>query len=125
VAIADACDLARPPTLQQQYNPLARENELEVIPSCQAQGLGILPWSPLGGSWPSKWSPAGGRRRLPRWRSRGWPSDRPSQHVPQNRRGSRPTSGPVLSAGALARRGVPGPLNMMGEPLHLRGVPII
>jgi aryl-alcohol dehydrogenase-like predicted oxidoreductase len=51
LAIAEARDLARPVTLQQQYNLLARENEWEVIPSCQAEGLGVLPWSPLGGGW--------------------------------------------------------------------------
>jgi len=51
LAIADARHFARPLTLQQQYNLLARENEWEVIPSCQAEGLGILPWSPLGGGW--------------------------------------------------------------------------
>ncbi len=51
VAVADARGLARPLTLQQQYNLLARENEWEVVPACQAEGLGILPWSPLGGGW--------------------------------------------------------------------------
>ncbi|HTW09413.1 MAG TPA: aldo/keto reductase [Acidimicrobiales bacterium] len=51
LAISDALHFARPLTLQQQYNLLARENEWEVIPSCQAEGLGTLPWSPLGGGW--------------------------------------------------------------------------
>lgn len=43
--------LARPVTLQPQYNLLAREIEWEVIPSCLENGLGLLPWSPLGGGW--------------------------------------------------------------------------
>lgn len=43
--------LARPATLQQQYNLLAREIEWEVIPVCLNEGLGLLPWSPLGGGW--------------------------------------------------------------------------
>jgi aryl-alcohol dehydrogenase-like predicted oxidoreductase len=30
---------------------LAREIEWEVIPVCRAEGLGLLPWSPLGGGW--------------------------------------------------------------------------
>lgn len=38
-------------TLQPQYNLLAREIEWEIIPACQAEGLGLLPWSPLGGGW--------------------------------------------------------------------------
>lgn len=34
---------------QSLYNLNARTIELEVIPSCQAYGLGLIPWSPLGG----------------------------------------------------------------------------
>ncbi len=34
---------------QSLYNLLARTVELEVLPSCRAHGLGVLPWSPLGG----------------------------------------------------------------------------
>ena len=31
------------------YNLDARMAELEVLPACKAYGLGVLPWSPLGG----------------------------------------------------------------------------
>jgi aryl-alcohol dehydrogenase-like predicted oxidoreductase len=41
----------RPVTLQPQYNLLAREIEWEIVPACQESGLGLLPWSPLGGGW--------------------------------------------------------------------------
>ena len=41
----------RPVTLQPQYNLLAREVEWEIVPACLANGLGLLPWSPLGGGW--------------------------------------------------------------------------
>ncbi len=34
---------------QSLYNLSARMIELEVIPACQAFGLGLIPWSPLGG----------------------------------------------------------------------------
>jgi aryl-alcohol dehydrogenase-like predicted oxidoreductase len=34
---------------QSLYNLSARTIELEVIPACQALGVGFLPWSPLGG----------------------------------------------------------------------------
>ncbi|CAM3987111.1 aldo/keto reductase [Deinococcus marmoris] len=34
---------------QSLYNLSARTIELEVIPACQALGLGLIPWSPLGG----------------------------------------------------------------------------
>jgi aryl-alcohol dehydrogenase-like predicted oxidoreductase len=38
-------------TLQPQYNLLARDIELEVVPVCLNEGIGILPWSPLAGGW--------------------------------------------------------------------------
>ncbi|MFI6263533.1 aldo/keto reductase [Micromonospora sp. NPDC051006] len=38
-------------TLQPQYNLLAREVEFELVPVCENEGIGILPWSPLGGGW--------------------------------------------------------------------------
>jgi aryl-alcohol dehydrogenase-like predicted oxidoreductase len=34
---------------QSLYNLTARTIELEVIPSCRAHGLGVIPWSPLAG----------------------------------------------------------------------------
>jgi aryl-alcohol dehydrogenase-like predicted oxidoreductase len=40
-----------PVTLQPQYNLLVREIEWEIVPACLANGLGMLPWSPLGGGW--------------------------------------------------------------------------
>jgi aryl-alcohol dehydrogenase-like predicted oxidoreductase len=36
---------------QSLYNLAARTLELEVIPACQAYGLGLIPWSPLGGGF--------------------------------------------------------------------------
>jgi aryl-alcohol dehydrogenase-like predicted oxidoreductase len=38
-------------TLQPQWNLLAREVEWELIPCCEDAGVGVLPWSPLGGGW--------------------------------------------------------------------------
>ena len=34
---------------QSLYNLTARTVELEVLPSCRAHGVGVIPWSPLGG----------------------------------------------------------------------------
>src|SRR6202034_1561589 len=34
---------------QSLYNLKTRAIELEVVPACKAYGIGILPWSPLGG----------------------------------------------------------------------------
>jgi len=51
VDMADKEGLVRPVTLQPQYNLLAREIEWEIVPACLSEGLGLLPWSPLGGGW--------------------------------------------------------------------------
>ena len=34
-------------TMQNHYNLLNREEEREMIPLCRAEGLGLIPWSPL------------------------------------------------------------------------------
>ncbi|MFL6161790.1 MAG: aldo/keto reductase [Jatrophihabitantaceae bacterium] len=55
--LQQAVDVARhngwavPVTLQPQYNLLVREIEWEIVPASLANGLGLLPWSPLGGGW--------------------------------------------------------------------------
>ncbi|MPY77908.1 MAG: aldo/keto reductase [Actinophytocola sp.] len=51
VDVAAARGFAPPVTLQPQYNLLAREVEWEILPAAAANGLGVLPWSPLGGGW--------------------------------------------------------------------------
>jgi aryl-alcohol dehydrogenase-like predicted oxidoreductase len=51
VDLAEFRALARPVTLQPQYNLLVREIEWEIVPACRSTGLGLLPWSPLGGGW--------------------------------------------------------------------------
>ncbi|MET3803096.1 aryl-alcohol dehydrogenase-like predicted oxidoreductase [Nakamurella sp. UYEF19] len=51
VATAAVLGLEPPVTLQPQYNLLVRELEWEIVPSCLDAGLGLLPWSPLGGGW--------------------------------------------------------------------------
>jgi aryl-alcohol dehydrogenase-like predicted oxidoreductase len=51
VYLARALNVAGPVTLQPQYNLLAREIEWEIVPAVLDAGLGLLPWSPLGGGW--------------------------------------------------------------------------
>jgi aryl-alcohol dehydrogenase (NADP+) len=38
-------------TLQPQYNLLQRAVEFELVQVCLNEGIGMLPWSPLGGGW--------------------------------------------------------------------------
>ncbi|MEV4624283.1 aldo/keto reductase [Asanoa sp. NPDC049573] len=51
VLLARFAGLAPIVTVQPQYNLLARDIEHEVMPVCVNEGIGILPWSPLGGGW--------------------------------------------------------------------------
>src|SRR4029078_2716663 len=53
--IARACEAASKRNFlglvseQSLYNLNARMIELEVLPACRQYGLGLIPWSPLGG----------------------------------------------------------------------------
>jgi aryl-alcohol dehydrogenase-like predicted oxidoreductase len=51
VHLANALGLAAPVTLQPQYSLIVREIEWEIVPAAQDAGMGLLPWSPLGGGW--------------------------------------------------------------------------
>jgi aryl-alcohol dehydrogenase-like predicted oxidoreductase len=60
--------------LQSQYSLMVRDLERECVPVCRDKGIGILPWSPLGGGFLSgkyrkgQEPPAGSR--LDKWRER-------------------------------------------------------
>jgi len=51
ILIARHSGWSAPVSLQPQYNMLAREIEWELVPVCLEEGLGILPWGPLGQGW--------------------------------------------------------------------------
>jgi aryl-alcohol dehydrogenase-like predicted oxidoreductase len=51
VHMAQALDVPGPVTLQPQYSLLVREIEWEIVPAALDAGVGLLPWSPLGGGW--------------------------------------------------------------------------
>jgi aryl-alcohol dehydrogenase-like predicted oxidoreductase len=51
VHLARGLNAAPPATLQPQYSLLVREIEWEIVPAVLDAGLGMLPWSPLGGGW--------------------------------------------------------------------------
>ena len=56
--LADKHGLARFVCMQNHYNLVYREEEREMIPLCQAEGVGLIPWSPLARGFL-----AGNRRR--------------------------------------------------------------
>jgi aryl-alcohol dehydrogenase (NADP+) len=47
LALSEANGWARFVTMQNHYNLLYREEEREMNPLCVAEGIGIIPWSPL------------------------------------------------------------------------------
>jgi aryl-alcohol dehydrogenase-like predicted oxidoreductase len=51
VHTARTMNLAEPVTLQPQYSLIVREIEWEIVPALLDVGMGMLPWSPLGGGW--------------------------------------------------------------------------
>ncbi|MHA7264162.1 aldo/keto reductase [Arthrobacter sp. TMN-37] len=51
VMLARALGYSAPVTLQPQYSLLVREIEAEIVPAALDAGMGLLPWSPLGGGW--------------------------------------------------------------------------
>ncbi len=51
VHLARELGVPAPVTLQPQYSLIVRETEWEIVPAARDAGLGLLPWSPLGGGW--------------------------------------------------------------------------
>ncbi|HVZ31997.1 MAG TPA: aldo/keto reductase, partial [Polyangiaceae bacterium] len=49
LAYAERWNLARFESAQVYYSLVGRDIEREIVPLCQAEGLAILPWSPLAG----------------------------------------------------------------------------
>jgi aryl-alcohol dehydrogenase-like predicted oxidoreductase len=47
LSISERNGWARFVTMQNHYNLIYREEEREMIPLCEAEGVGCLPWSPL------------------------------------------------------------------------------
>ena len=51
VRVSEANGLERFACLQPQYSLVERNIEREVLPVCLEEGLGVIPWSPLGGGF--------------------------------------------------------------------------
>jgi aryl-alcohol dehydrogenase-like predicted oxidoreductase len=51
VYVARELNAVGPITLQPQYSLLSRDIEWEIVPAAIDAGMGLLPWSPLGGGW--------------------------------------------------------------------------
>jgi 1-deoxyxylulose-5-phosphate synthase len=58
LALSDRRGFARFVSMQNHYNLAYREEEREMLPLCRAEGIGVIPWSPL-----ARGLLAGGRRK--------------------------------------------------------------
>jgi aryl-alcohol dehydrogenase (NADP+) len=58
LAVCDRRGFARFVSMQNHYNLAYREEEREMLPLCRAEGIGVIPWSPL-----ARGLLAGGRRQ--------------------------------------------------------------
>ena len=47
LAVSEAHGWVRFSSMQPQYNLVYREEEREMLPLCKAEGIGVIPWSPL------------------------------------------------------------------------------
>jgi aryl-alcohol dehydrogenase-like predicted oxidoreductase len=48
---ADADNHERFVSMQPEYNAVDRHEEANVLPACEAEGVGVVPWSPLAGGF--------------------------------------------------------------------------
>jgi aryl-alcohol dehydrogenase-like predicted oxidoreductase len=51
VCVSEANGFERFVCLQPQYSLVERNVEYEILPVCEEGGLGVIPWSPLGGGF--------------------------------------------------------------------------
>jgi aryl-alcohol dehydrogenase-like predicted oxidoreductase len=49
--VSDKHGFARFDCLQPQYSLICRDIEREILPLCRNEGVGVIPWSPLGGGF--------------------------------------------------------------------------
>lgn len=69
LAVQDANRWARFVSMQNHYNLVYREEEREMNPLCEAEGVGLLPWSPLARGFLAGNRRSGDRDETPRAKS--------------------------------------------------------
>ena len=63
-------------TMQNHYNLLYREEEREMMPLCKAEGIGVMPWSPLArGRLTRAWDESTNRTRTDQYGSKLYVSE--------------------------------------------------
>jgi aryl-alcohol dehydrogenase-like predicted oxidoreductase len=61
--------LSRFASVQNHYNPIWREDERELMPLCRAEGIGLIPYSPMARGYLCGPDRRKGASQTPRWRS--------------------------------------------------------
>ncbi len=110
--------LSRFVSVQNHYNPIWREDERELMPLCRAEGIGLIPYSPMARGYLCGAARRAGASETARWRSDdyahkiyGRASDEDVAHVVLDiakARGCEP--GQVALAWTLSRPGVTAPI---------------
>jgi len=105
--ISDINGLESFATVQPRYNIIDRDIELELLPLCLEEGIGVIPYSPLAGGFltgkyePDKPAPEGSRGQLrPQWVSRY--QNQRNQEIMQEMKNISAETGMSMSQLALA-----------------------
>jgi aryl-alcohol dehydrogenase (NADP+) len=108
--------------MQNHYNLIYREEEREMIPLCQDQGVGIIPWSPLArGRLARAWDATTSRSETDEWGASLYRDEdarvvEKVQAVAERHEVSRAQ---VALAWLLAHPGVTSPIVGVTQPEHL------
>jgi aryl-alcohol dehydrogenase-like predicted oxidoreductase len=125
--LADLHGWTRFVTMQNHYNLLYREEEREMIPLCQSEGIGVIPWSPLArGRLARPWqSESTKRSETDRYAKNLYSQTEEADHKVVDRLGviaeHRGVSRAQLAlAWLLAKPGITAPIVGASKPHHLQ-----
>jgi aryl-alcohol dehydrogenase-like predicted oxidoreductase len=110
--------LSRFASVQNHYNPIWREDERELMPLCRAEGIGLIPYSPMARGYLCGPARRVGCTTTPRWRSDdyahklyGRPADDAVATAVSEIAGARGTEpGQIALAWTLSRPGITAPI---------------
>jgi len=112
-------------SMQSQYNLVTREDEEELIPLCQEEGIGLTPWSPLArgllaGAGQSGTLRARTDEQAPQWYGGRSEVDQSIAAVAKVAAARGVSPAQIALAWLLARKGVASSLVGMSRPHHLQ-----
>jgi aryl-alcohol dehydrogenase (NADP+) len=124
---ADEMGLRRFVAMQNHYNVIYREEEREMLPLCRAEGIGVIPWSPLARGFVAGDRRAGNQGDTSRARSDSYAHDmyyQPSdfamvERIGEVARARGVSNAQVALAWILGRPGVTAPIVGASKMAHL------